>query len=123
MILTSLVGTVLTVAVATGPFDASNGPPMLTAQQKMAATAPLVRSATECIVRAVVADPRYGTEPTAKLGDLIVASMPSCITPVRAMIDAYDRYFGRGTGEAFFMGPYLDVLPKAVTEGAKNEPE
>jgi len=97
--------------------------PALTAQQKMAATAPLVRSATECIVRAVVADPRYGTEPTAKLGDLIVASMPSCVTPVRAMIDAYDRYFGQGSGEAFFMGPYLDVLPKAVTEGAKNEPE
>ena len=59
----------------------------------------------------------------AALGDLIVASMPSCVTPVRAMIDAYDRYFGQGTGEAFFMGPYLDVLPKAVTEGAKNEPE
>jgi hypothetical protein len=123
MILTSLFGTVLTVAVATGPFDASSGPPMLSAQQKMAATAPLVRSATECIVRAVAADPRYGAEPTAKLGDLIVASMPSCITPVRAMIDAYDRYFGQGSGEAFFMGPYLDVLPKAVTEGAKNEPE
>ena len=123
MILTPLFGTVLTITVATGPFDASSGSPMLTAQQKMAATAPLVRSATECIVRAVVADPRYGTEPAAKLGDLIVASMPSCVTPVRAMIDAYDRYFGRGTGEAFFMGPYLDVLPKAVTEGAKNEPE
>jgi hypothetical protein len=114
---------VLTIAVATGPFGASSGPPMLTAQQKMAATAPLVRSATECIVRAVAADPRYGAEPTAKLGDLIVASMPSCVTPVRAMIDAYDRYFGQGSGEAFFMGPYLDVLPKAVTEGAKNEPE
>ena len=122
MILTSLFGTVLTVAVATGPFDASSGPPTLSAQQKMAATAPLVRSATECIVRAVVADPRYGAD-QAKLGDLIVASMPSCVTPVRAMIDAYDRYFGRGTGEAFFMGPYLDVLPKAVTDGAKNEPE
>ncbi len=72
---------------------------------------------------AVVANPRYGAEPAAALGDLIVASMPSCVTPVRAMIDAYDRYFGQGTGEAFFMGPYLDVLPKAVTEGAKNEPE
>src|SRR5580704_17678166 len=123
MILTSLFGTVLIVAVATGPFDASSGPPTLSAQQKMAATAPLVRSATECIVRAVAADPRYGAEPTAKLGDLIVASMPSCITPVRAMIDAYDRSFGQGSGEAFFMGPYLDVLPKAVTAGAKNEPE
>ena len=74
MIRTPLFGAVLTVAVATGPLDASSGPPMLTAQQKMAATAPLVRSATECIVRAVAADPRYGTEPTAKLGELIVAS-------------------------------------------------
>ena len=122
MNLAVLFGTVVTVAVATGP-DGSSGPPRLTAQQKAAATAPLVRSATECITRAVVANPRYGAEPAAALGDLIVASMPSCLTPVRAMIDAYDRYFGQGTGEAFFMGPYLEVLPKAVTEGAKNEPE
>jgi hypothetical protein len=123
MIPALLFGTALTVAVATGPFDNSSGPPTLTAQQKMAATAPLVRSATECIVRAVVANPHYGDEQQSGIGDLIVASMPSCVTPVRAMIDAYDRYFGRGMGEAFFMGPYLDVLPKAVTEGAKNEPE
>ena len=41
--------------------------------------------------------------------------MPSCVGPVRAMIDAYDRYFGDGTGEAFFMGPYLDALPAAVS--------
>src|ERR1700724_491418 len=121
MILPPLFGTVLTIAVATGPLDASSGPPMLTAQQKMAATEPLVRSATECIVRAVAADPRYGKP--AELGEIIVASMPGCITPVRAMIDGYDRYFGEGAGEAFFMGPYLDVLPKAVTDGAKNEPE
>jgi hypothetical protein len=121
MILTSLLGTVtLTVAVATGPYIDSRGPVALTAQQRAAVTAPLVRSATECITRAVVADPRYGTE---AVGDLIVASMPSCVAPVRAMSDAYDRYFGQGSGEAFFMGPYLDVLPKAVTEGAKNEPE
>jgi len=52
----------------------------------------------------------------------IVASMPSCVAPVRAMIDAYDRYYGDGTGEAFFMGPYLDVLPKAVVEGSKQNP-
>ena len=120
MILTTLFGTVLTITVATGPFDASNGPPMLTAQQKMAATAPLVRSATECIVRAVVADPRYATNAPAELGDLIVATMPSCVAPVRAMIDAYDRYYGEGSGEAFFMGPYLDVLPQAVAQAGKK---
>jgi hypothetical protein len=36
------------------------------------------------------------------------------------MIDAYDRYFGDGTGQAFFMGPYLDVLPAAVTKWARD---
>ena len=32
------------------------------------------------------------------------------------MIDTYDRLFGSGSGEAFFMGPYLDILPAAVTK-------
>ncbi len=47
--------------------------------------------------------------------------MPSCVTPVRAMIDAYDRYFGDGTGEAFFMGPYLDVLPAVVNRWVPDD--
>jgi hypothetical protein len=110
----------LVLAVATEPLNGGNTAVTLSAQQKSAATEPLVRSATECIVHAVVADPRYGARPTAELGDLIVASMPSCVTPVRAMIDAYDRYYGDGTGEAFFMGPYLDVLPKVVVEAGKK---
>jgi hypothetical protein len=122
MLLAPLFGTALIFAVATEPLDNSSGETKLSAQEKFAATEPLVRSATECIVRAVAADPRYGKRP-AELGDIIVASMPACVTPVRAMIDAYDRYFGEGSGEAFFMGPYLDVLPKAVTAGAKKEPE
>ena len=74
-----------------------------------------MRSATECIARTVAADPRFRQAPHTELGDLIVASVPSCVGPVRAMIDAYDRYFGDGTGEAFFMGPYLDALPAAVS--------
>jgi hypothetical protein len=120
MILAPLFGTALVLAVATEPLNGGNTAVTLSAQQKSAATEPLVRSATECIVHAVVADPRYGARPTAELGDLIVASMPSCVTPVRAMIDAYDRYYGDGTGEAFFMGPYLDVLPKVVVEAGKK---
>jgi hypothetical protein len=122
MILAPLFGTALVVTVATGPFDPSGHETRLTSHEKMAATEPLIRSATECIVRAVAADPRYRPHPDA-LGDLIVASMPACVTPVRVMIDAYDRYYGEGSGEAFFMGPYLDVLPKAVIDGAPKEPE
>ena len=119
MLLASLFGTALVVAVATEPLTGSGDLAHLTTREKMAATEPLVRSATSCIVHAVTADPRYGSKQAA-LGDLIVASMPTCVAPVRAMIDAYDHYYGDGTGEAFFMGPYLDVLPRAVVESAKQ---
>jgi hypothetical protein len=120
MLLAPLVGTAMVVAVAMEPPNNAGEAARLTMQEKMAATEPLVRSATDCIIDAVIADPRYGNGQSAELGDLIVDSMPTCVKPVRAMIDAYDQYYGEGSGEAFFMGPYLDVLPKAVTAGAKK---
>ena len=49
--------------------------------------------------------------------------MPKCLAPVHAMIDAYDRSFGEGSGEQFFMGPYLDVLPDAVLTRIKILPQ
>jgi hypothetical protein len=125
MIFAPLLGTALMITVArepvaTEPLDSAAASANLSSQQKMAATEPLVRTATDCIVHAVVTDPRFGRPASAQLGDLIVDSMPSCIAPVRAMIDAYDRYYGAGSGETFFMGPYLDVLPKAVAGHAKK---
>jgi hypothetical protein len=36
------------------------------------------------------------------------------------MIDTYDRLYGEGAGESFFMGQYLDSLPAAVTRRAKS---
>jgi hypothetical protein len=122
MLLAPLVGATLLITVATEPLNSAGDPAHLSMQEKMAATEPLVRSATDCIVHAVIADPRYGDDQSAKLGELIVDSMPTCVKPVRAMIDAYDRYYGDGSGEAFFMGPYLDVLPKAVTAVTKKTP-
>jgi hypothetical protein len=85
----------------------------MSVQQKNAAVRPVVRSATECVARSVSADPRFGAA-DPDLNELIVASMESCADAMRAMIDAYDRVFGVGAGEAFFTGPYLDVLPGAV---------
>ena len=99
MIVAPLLGAALVVNVATSPLTGpAAGEANLTLQQKAAATEPLVRSATDCIVE----------------------SIRSCRAPVRAMIDAYDRYYGEGSGEAFFMGPYLDVLPKAVLAGTNK---
>jgi hypothetical protein len=121
MIVARLLGAALVVNVATSPLTGpAAGEANLTLQQKAAATEPLVRSATDCIVHAVMSDPRFAAEPHAAVGDLIVESIRSCRTPVRAMIDAYDRYYGEGSGEAFFMGPYLDVLPKAVLAGTNK---
>ena len=119
MILAPLAAAALIVSAATSPNVESRPVPILSLQQKSAAMQPLVRSATDCIARTVSADPRLGQR-SADLGDLIVASMSSCSAQVRAMIDAYDRHFGDGEGEAFFMGPYLDVLPVAVSRWIRD---
>jgi hypothetical protein len=118
MILAALVATSLIVPISVDPSALSALPdrgPTLSSHQKRAAIAPLISSATECIARTVSANPRFSqTVDPAGVNDLIVESMPSCIQAVRSMIDTYDRLFGDGAGESFFMGPYLDALPAAV---------
>jgi hypothetical protein len=124
MIAAPLAAAVLVITVATGPIAEPEAALHLSTQQKTAAMQPLVLSATECIARTVAADPRsHETATSGGLGDLIVASIPSCVGQVRAMIDRYDRYFGEGSGEAFFMGPYLDVLPAAVQKWVSQRAE
>jgi hypothetical protein len=96
-------------------------------QQKFASLRPLVRSATDCIVRTIEADPRFSrsTAP-ADVNELIVASMAPCADVMRSMIEAHDRLFGEGSGEAFFMGPYLEGLPLTVNKlvkGASYDPK
>jgi hypothetical protein len=123
VIIAPLVGLSLVLTVATGsPLDPATPAAIgKTPQQKHVAMQPLLRSATECIARAVASDPRFARQERAHdLGDLIVDSMPTCLTPVRALIDAHDSYYGPGTGEAFFMGPYLDALPTAVDKWVKG---
>jgi len=119
MILAKLAAATLAFGVAAGPTVEA---PVhnLSLQQKNAATQVFVRPATDCIARSVAANARFHKdEPAANLGELIVEAMPECLGPVRAMIAAYDRYFGEGSGEAFFMGPYLDVLPDLLLKRTK----
>lgn len=122
MILAPFVGLAMVLTVSTGPVTDGLVTPHMTLQQKSAAVQPLVRTATECIARSVAADPRYGSEGIdAAMGDLIVDSVTACVTPVREMIDAHDTYFGDGSGESFFMGPYLQVLPAAISKLLKTK--
>jgi hypothetical protein len=92
----------------------------MSVQRKDATLLPLVRRATDCVVRKVTADPRYRADMRpGDINDLIVDSIGACARPVRAMIDAHDRMYGNGSGEAFLLGPYLDVLPSAVVKQVK----
>ncbi len=75
---------------------------------------PLIYSATECIIHAVKAELRLKPLARHDIGDLIVDAVSKCVKPLHDMIDAYDFYYGDGSGETFFMGPYLNVLPAVV---------
>jgi hypothetical protein len=129
MILAALVAKSLLAASLTVPVAVDRTvqwPPLergvaMSVDQKDAAVRPLVSSATECIVRTVTADPRFPVMRGAiDFNNLIVDSVPSCANDLRSMIDAYDRLYGAGAGETFFMGPYLDSLPAAVTVRVKD---
>ncbi len=92
----------------------------MSAGQKDKALLPLVRRATDCIIRTVEKDPRFSEALRPdQVNDLIVDSMKACARPVRAMIGAYDSMYGKGSGQAFLLGPYLDVLPSAVVTQVK----
>jgi hypothetical protein len=126
MIVEALVGLSLAVNVSIdrGAIDRSTGlyaESNYTQAQKNAAVRPLMKSATECIARKVAADPRYPQ--LSRIGnvtDLIVDSITPCLPAVRALIDAHDEFYGEGSGESFFMGPYLDALPAAVSDLIKR---
>ena len=105
------------------PLDPDAARLQMSVQQKHAVIQPLMRSATDCVVRAVVSNPTFQLNiPPSAINELIVSSMEICVDKMRAMIDAHDRLFGDGSGEAFFMGPYLEVLPRAVTRQVKGTP-
>jgi len=124
MIVKSLLGLSLVLNVSLDvqtPMPASPAAwSQLSVRQKEAALLPLVLRATDCIVRKVSADRRYSSDiRPSDINDLIVDSISACARPVRAMIDAHNRMYGDGTGEAFLLGPYLDVLPAAVVKQVK----
>ena len=125
MILKSLFGLSLVLNVSLDTQIQMSADPatwlQMSVRQKDAALMPLVRRATDCIVRKVSADPRYKSDlRPGDVNDLIVDSIAACGRPVRAMIDGHDRMYGSGSGEAFLLGPYLDVLPSAVVKQVKS---
>jgi len=123
MILETLLGLSLVTKVSLDTPAPAADPAawtQLSARQKDAALLPLVQRATECIMHEAAADPRSSTEMgTDDFNNVIVDSIAACRGAVRVMIDAHDRMYGYGSGEAFLLGPYLDVLPAALVRHVK----
>lgn len=112
----TLLAVKLIVLASAGPMDvdlAKRSPP--TVVEKSAIVQEFVNRATDCVVHAVESNSQ-GPAEAAHVGELIVAAMPACVDPMRAMIDSFDRNFGDGAGETFFTGAYLDALPRAVSK-------
>ncbi len=116
MIAAAVLGLSLVVNVAFESTDLSpnaeaKAAARLSPQQKLTTLRPLIRSATDCVVHAVSADPRYDTSlASLDMSKLVVDSIAPCAEAINSMIDEHDRLFGEGSGDAFFMGPYLDIL-------------
>src|SRR5450631_4182280 len=92
MILESLFGLSLVLNVSLDPAANPVAWMQLSVRQKNAALLPLVRRATDCIVRQVSADPRYAADMRPEeFNDLIVDSIAACARIVRAMIDRWLR--------------------------------
>jgi hypothetical protein len=124
MILESVFGLslVLNVSLDTQIPDTTSrvGWSRLSVAERQAKLLPLVSRATDCILRRIAEDPRYRTDLRRdEIDALIAGTLRGCAQPLRAMIDAHDRLYGAGSGEAFLLGPYLDVLPAAVVRQVK----
>jgi hypothetical protein len=100
MIAAALLGLSLVVTATYEPTDfAPNAEAkssiQMTAQQKFAALRPLVRSATDCVVHAITADPRFRLSATgANMNELIVASMTGNRRPHGRMTSTTLRLVG-----------------------------
>jgi hypothetical protein len=76
---------------------------------------PSVREATDCIARETLNEP--GIEGATRPGQFRAAlaqPMRRCADEVDAMISAHDQVYYPGYGEAFFQGPYLQDLVRAI---------
>lgn len=121
MIFKTIVGLSIIVNVSLDSRSSSsfepNPPAQMSVRQRDAALLPLVNRATNCILRKIEADPRSSDSLRSdEINDLIVDAMVACDRPLQAVIDTHDRMYGRGSGEAFLLGPFLDVLPSAVVK-------
>lgn len=120
--------------IAKAPPSAAIATTVVSAAQKTADKArrreilPYIRTASDCVAHAIARD-----ENRAAAIELLRRASPrssgqenpvnQCQFRINDMIAAHDRIYGPGSGQAFYEGPYLKDLPRALTvrlRGAKG---
>uniref|UniRef100_UPI00301321E9 hypothetical protein n=1 Tax=Methylobacterium nigriterrae TaxID=3127512 RepID=UPI00301321E9 len=78
---------------------------------------PYIRAASSCIAQevAVAPDREAALKLLASGADKQDGPLLRCLPKIEAMVAAYDRIYGPGTGQPFYEGPYIKDLPRAVT--------
>jgi hypothetical protein len=124
MILESVFGLSLVLNVSLESKVSAAGKSIVWSQpsviERQAQLLPAIARATDCILRRIGDDPRYQADlRPGEIDDLIADSLRGCARPLRTLIEMHDRMYGPGSGEAFLLGPFLDVLPSAVVRQVK----
>src|SRR5215510_5397979 len=110
MLINTFVGVSMVTLAAAAPMSDRPDDVKLSKAEKAAAVQRVINHATDCVVREIRA-----AKSTANLGDQIVAVMPVCAETMRTMIESFDSAYGEGSGETFFSGSFLDLLPQVVS--------
>jgi len=95
----------------------SDEPPRISVQEKYERVKPLITEAVICFARNIASFPLGKAK---DLGDEIQAAAPACVGAINVLIEGYDVYFGKGAGDHYFNGPFLDMLPERVMDYLKE---
>jgi hypothetical protein len=96
-----------------------SAPRPLSATEKIAAMKLAIIATKKCVISEVHKD-RRDLVPGSTFGDMITGALTGpCAERASQVVNMYNLYFESG-GEDFFMGPFLDALPKAVQDALKK---
>ena len=76
---------------------------------------PTVRASTDCIARAIAANPTALSHARQENWlEAVKSTAEECKSSGSHLIAEHDRLYGPGTGRTFMEGPYAADLPRAV---------
>ena len=73
----------------------------------------LQQMTTSCVIQVMR---KYPHKREASFTDRITEAFPHCAKYTQSFVREFDRVYGEGQGKEFFLGPYLDDLPRIIQE-------